>query len=81
MSASLAAFLLDTQRVIRYLEDLMPKISYRPAPQRSTKKTTSSERDALSKELGSLQLDKTTTDSIRNVIMSDRIDYQVGLDD
>ena len=62
----------------RYLEDIMPSISYRPAFAKQGKKQDDAEERAIRESHIAQGLDEQTALAIRNISRSDRVDYQVS---
>lgn len=61
----------------RYLEDVLPLISYRPTGVKNTKKLSAQDRRKLEDEFSQLGLDEKSVSAIQTITYSDRIDYEV----
>jgi HrpA-like RNA helicase len=64
-------------QMLRYLEDIIPAIKYRPPAARSTKKESGDALNAFREEHKSKGLDDASISAIQIISRSDRLDYQV----
>lgn len=62
--------------LLRYLEDFLPKLTYRPSGYKSSKKTKSDE-DTPQQSLAVPGLDEDCQAAIRTIIRSNPFDYDV----
>lgn len=66
-------------RSIRYLENLLPAISYRPASVKNTEKKLTEEQEAARQAYRDRGMDEEAIIAMEHISKANRVDYQVCL--